>query len=201
VVDEYSDARRHFNTYCENCTIVPFPEDHRPFNEVIVFGHKRMRAQVDPWGSSHIRWESVQAPQNFIYHIPPGAGPRTFQKVEPTEPELQRMLANSPLRSHLSAPADVPLPSPPLALGIGHVALLLASGHLDGVVHPDGQPPHVVRGTARKREFISDVTETVNEDGSTTTKTTISERIDLVVRTIDLTGKLRTFMETDAEEK
>ena len=111
------------------------------------------------------------------------------------------MLASSPLRSHLSTLANIPLPSPPLALGIGHVALLLASGHLDGVVHPDGQQPHVVRGTARKREFISDITETVNEDGSTTTKTTISERIDLVVRTVDLTGKLRTFMETNDQEE
>ena len=200
VADEYSDARRHFLTYYEKCTIVPFPENHRPFNEVIVFGHKRTRPRVDPRGSSHTSWESVQAPEDFDYLIPSGVGPRAFQKLEPTEQELQRMLANSPLRSHLTAPAQVPLPSPPLALGIGHVALLLASGHLDGVVHPQGKPPHVVRGTSRKREFVSDVTETVNPDGSTTTRTTISERIDLTVRTVDLTGKLRTFMDTDATE-
>jgi len=122
---------------------------------------------------------------------PPGTGPKVFQKIEPTEPELQRMLAQSPLRSHWTVPPDSFLPSPPLALGIGHVALLLASGHLDGVVHPDGKLPHVVRGTSRKREFVSDVTVTDNPDGSTTTKTTISERIELVVRTVDLTGGSR----------
>lgn len=199
VVDEYSDARRHFITYYENCTTVPFPKNHRPFNEVIVFGHKRTRASGDAGRSSKNTWESVQAPVNFLYHIPPSSGLRIFQKMEPTESELHQMLANSPLRTHLTAPPSVPLPSPPLALGIGHVALLLASGHLDGVVHPEGQPPHVVRGTARKREFISDVTETENADGSTTTKTTISEKIDLLVRTVDLTGKLQTFMETDAQ--
>jgi hypothetical protein len=80
------------------------------------------------------------------------------------------------------------------------VALLLASGHLDGVVHPDGGPPHVVRGTTRKRAFVSDVIETVNFDGSTSTRTTISERIDLLVRTVDLTGTIRTFGATDVQD-
>jgi hypothetical protein len=58
----------------------------------------------------------------------------------------------------------------------------------------------VVRGTTRKRSFVSDVTETVNDDGSTTTRTTISERIDLMVRTVDLTGAIRTFLPTGAAE-
>jgi hypothetical protein len=111
------------------------------------------------------------------------------------------MLANSPLRSHLTSPPHVPLPSPPLPLGIGHVALLLASGHLDGVVQPEGQQPHIVRGTSKKQSFISNVTETVNEDSSTTTKTTISERIELVIRTVDHSGRIRTFTETDAKDE
>ncbi len=132
--------------------------------------------------------------------IPPGPGPRFFKKVEPAEIELQQMLAKSPLRSHLTAAAEVPIPSPPLALGIGHVALLLASDHLDGVVRPPGRAPHVVRGTSRKREFVSDVTEVENDDGTTTKKTTISVKIELVVRTVDLTGTIQTFMDTDAQE-
>ncbi len=202
VVDEYSDARRHFLTYYENCMIVPFPEDHRPFREVVVFGHKRNKPAVDRDSSSCWKsWEAMQAPHSFRYHIPPGNGPRIFQKVEPTDPELQRMLAQSSLRSHLNAPPEAALPAPPLALGIGHVALLLASGHLNGVVHPDGESPHVVRGTARKRSFVTDVTDTVNADGSTTTKTTISERIELMVRTVDLAGRIHTFLESDAKDE
>ena len=197
VADEYSDARRHFATYYENCMIVPFPAQHRNFNEVIVFGVKRTRPHIERWSSPS--WESVQAPADFIYHLPSGPGPRIFKKVEPTEPELQRMLSGSPLRSHLKVLPNHPLPSPPLALGIGHVALLLASGHLDGVVQPEGKLPHVVRGTARKREFVSDVTEIENDDGSTTTKTTISERIELVIRALDLTGTIQSFMDADAE--
>ena len=199
VVDEYSATRRHFATNFENCLIVPFPERYRPFNEVIVFGHKRARPQTDEWAASRA-WELVQAPNDFRYHIPPGMGPRVFQKIEPTETELQGMLANSPLRSHLSVTPAAPLPSPPLALGIGHVALLLASGHLDGVIQAEGEAPHVVRGTSRKREFISDMSDTINPDGSTTTKTTISERIELVVRTVDVTGKIQTFRDANVTE-
>ena len=72
------------------------------------------------------------------------------------------------------------------------------SGHLDGLVHPPGQSPHVVRGTSRKHEFVADVTDTQNADGSTTTKTTLSERIEMVVCTVDATGDIRTFMDTEA---
>jgi hypothetical protein len=196
VVDEYSDARRHFAAYYENCTIVPFPAGHRRFREVIVLGHKRAKPRADEWTA----WEDVQAPGGFIYQILSGPAPRTFLKVEPTPAELQRMLAESPLRTHLTTPPAVPLPAPPLALGMGHVALLLASGHLDGVVQPEGQPAHVVRGNSRKREFVSDETDAVSPDGTTTMRTTISERIELVVRIVDLSGRIRTFMDTDAQE-
>ena len=200
VVEEYSDARQYFGRFYENVTVVPFPEAHRPFNEVIVFGHKRSRPEVDR--SRDLKaWDCVQASKDFRYQIPPGNGPRLFQKVQPTEPELERMLNSSPLRSYLNSPPVAPVPSPPLPLGIGHVALLLSSGHLDGVVRPQGKLPHVVRGTSRKHSFISDVTDTENQDGSTTTRTTISERIELVIRTVDSKGRIRTFSETEAKDE
>ena len=198
VVDEYSDVRRHFASHYENCRIVPFPKEHRRYDEVIVFGCKRARRRGDE--DSRSSWDSVQAPRGFLYRIPTGAGPRTFQKVEPTELEFQRMLARSPLRSHLTAPPVASVPAPPLPLSIGHIALLLASGHLDGLVQPPGQSQHVVRGTSRKQQFVSDVTETEEDDGSTTQRTTISERIELVVRTVDRNGQIQTFMDTEARE-
>jgi hypothetical protein len=200
VVEEYSDARQHFGRFYENITMVPFPEAYRPFNEVIVLAHKRTRPEVGRTRDWKL-WESVLAPSGFRYQIPPGNGPRIFQKVQPTEPELERMLSGSPLRSYLNSPQVAPVPSPPLPLGIGHVALLLASGHLDGVVHPHGKLPHVVRGTSQKHSFISDVTDTENQDGSTTTRTTISERIELVIRTVDGKGRIRTFSETEAKDE
>jgi hypothetical protein len=201
VANEYSDTRRHFTTYYQDCQIVPFPAAHRPYGEVIVFGQKRRGAGANRRGGAGTHsLESAQAPRGYAYPLPPSTGPRLFQKVEPTEPELRRLLAGSPLRAHLLAPPEAPLPSPPLALGVGHVALLLAGGHLDGVVCPAGEPPHVVRGTSRKSEFVSDVAEAVNPDGSTTTRTTISERIDLVVRTVDPTGTIRTFTDTSVTD-
>jgi hypothetical protein len=45
------------------------------------------------------------------------------------------------------------------------------------------------------------VTETENDDGSKTTKTTLSQRIDLVVRTVDSVGAIHTFTETDVKEE
>jgi hypothetical protein len=102
VADEYSDVRRHFTTCYENCMIVPFPDGHRPFGEVIVFGHRRSRSIANPEASAGlVPWESVEAPPGFCYDIPAGSGPRVFQKVEPTESELRVMLADSPLRRHL----------------------------------------------------------------------------------------------------
>lgn len=197
VFSDYSEARRHFVTYYENGTITPFPAEHRPFNEVIVLGHKRRRPVADEQVVRWKAWESIQAPAGFVYQLPAADGPKLFEKVEPTESEIQAMLATSPLRSNLTAPRSVPLPAPPLPLGIGHVALLLASGHLNGIVQPEDRRPHVVRGTARKRAFVSDVSESENTNGSTTTRTTISERIELLIRTIDQRGHIQSF--TDFE--
>lgn len=194
VADEYSDVRSHFAAYYEHCQIVPFPQRHRRFQEVIVLGRKRSQRLGDRRSS----WEDVQAPAGFLYPIPAGSGPRVFQKIEPTEPELARLLARSPLRDHLTAAPVTTVSSPPLALDIGHVALLLASGHLDGVVQPADRPPHVVRGTARKQEYVSDVSNVVNPDGSTTKRTILSERIELIVRTVDATGTIQSFMGSEA---
>lgn len=199
VIGAYSDARRHLVTWYEHCSVVPFPVDCRPFHEVVVFGHKRTKPQIDAGETGGETPWTHTAAREFIYRIPPGNGPRLFQKVEPTEEELQRMLAASPLRSHLTLPPEAPLPSPPLALGIGHIALLLASGHLDGVVQLPGGPPQVVRGTSRKRSFVSAVSNTENPDGSVSTRTTITERIDLVVRTVDLAGNIHTLGDTEDE--
>ncbi len=100
VVDEYSDARQHFATYYENVSVVPFPNAHRPFREVIVFGHKRSRPVGNCGDSRNGRdWEAVLAPKGFCYEIPPGNGPRVFQKVEPTDSELQADAGHVPIAS------------------------------------------------------------------------------------------------------
>lgn len=93
------------------------------------------------------------------------------------------------------------VPSPPLQLGKGHLAMLLAAGHLDGLVRPaDGQPPHVVRGTAKKVKFVSEKEQDVLPDGQVTCKTIYSERIDLTVRAVTQNGLIRTFNNKSGKE-
>jgi hypothetical protein len=192
--DEYSDVRRHFAESFESVSIVPFPETARPFNEVVVFGVKRKQAVA----YHTVKWEQIQAPPGYQYHIPPGRGPQTFKKVDPTEMELRAALSRSPLRLRMQAPSAGKLGRPPLPVSKGHLAVLLAAGNLDGVVQPEGKPPHVVRGTSRKRDFLQSCTTTANEDGSETTRKVFSQKISLVVRTVGLDGVIRTF--NDAAE-
>jgi hypothetical protein len=71
--------------------------------------------------------------------------------------------------------------------------LLLAAGHLDGVVRPQGEPPHVIRGTAHKVTYTASVEEIENKDGSVTTKTVQSEKIVLTVRTAEQDGTITTL--------
>lgn len=145
------------------------------------------------------RWEAASTPEGFRFHIPRGDGPRVFEKVEPTEIELHRIIKNSPLASRLKTVPEPPLPTPPLPLGTGHIALLLASGHLNGVVRPQNGPVHIVRGLARKSTVVSDVTDSENADGSVSTRTTLTERIHLIIRTVDRDGRIHTLGDCDDE--
>ena len=66
---------------------------------------------------------------------------------------------------------------------------------------PPGEKPHLVRGTSRKKQYVARVETTESEDGkSQTTKTVYAEKIELVVRTVDLTGKLTTFSNASGDE-
>ena len=199
VADPYSDVCRHFTTYYQSCTVTPFPESCRHFDEVIVFGKKRARPQAEHRNPSS--WDALQAPSGFLYHIPPGPGPRSFQKVEPTEPELQRLLAKSPLRMHLQVAPEVRAAFP--ASGLGHRPRRLTLGEASPRRRrPARRSSRLMWSVARprKHEFVADVADALNDDGSVTTRTTISERIELVVRTVDGAGQIHTFGET-VEEK
>jgi hypothetical protein len=188
VANPYSDVAYTLRQWYERIAIVPFPAHDRRFNEVMVFGVRRL-SPVSPYG---VEWAPMRA-EIAPYALPPGIRPRRWEKTEMTEFEVRRAFARSPLRRYLEPPTAPSLPQPPLALGVGHIALLLAAGNLDGVVRPDGEPPHVVRGTAEKAEYVSSVQEIENEDGSMTTKTTIAERIVLTVRAVGPDGEIRTF--------
>jgi SAM-dependent methyltransferase len=185
---DYDDVAQTFKQWYDRIAIVPFPDGHRRFNEVMVFGVKRS-SPISPYT---VEWNPRRTGISS-YTLPAGIKPRRWEKIEMTEAEISRAFAASPLRRFLEPPAEPTLPQPPLALGVGHIALLLAAGNLDGVVRPDDEPPHVVRGTADKVEYVASQDETENDDGSVTTKTVLAERIVLTVRAVGPDGDIRTF--------
>jgi hypothetical protein len=130
--------------------------------------------------------------QHVVYTLPAGVRPKHFRKTEPTDTEVARLVAKSPLRFHIERPADRLdyRPRPPLSPGNGHRAMLLASGHIDGLICPPGEPPHVIRGTAAKDEYVASCDDSVDDNGNVTTRTVISERPRLVIRVLDSHGNI-----------
>ena len=180
-------------TWYDSVCVVPFPDHCRKYNEVVVLGIKlaKMESYWDRPDSD------VFIDQPITYEIPAGTGPgNRFVKISMTDDELEAAFADSPLNEMLKPPVVGQVDSPPLELSTGHLALLLASGHLDGLVQPPGEPPHVVRGTARKAEYVKETERSVGKGGDVTHKTVVGEKIELIIRAVDHTGVIRTFTQS-----
>jgi hypothetical protein len=179
------EIERFFNQHYEDARKMPLPGE-RLYDEVLLVG-KRRADPVEVWESpTHCNVGDM------IWSIPKAPGPRTFVKTGPTPAELQRLLARSPLNRIFDPPKEKPIGRPPLPLGKGHLALLLASGQLNGIVPSD--PPHVVRGSSQKEEYISETKSEENEKTGAVTTTTIKrEKVVLIVRTVDATGEIQTL--------
>jgi Uncharacterised methyltransferase family (DUF6094) len=175
----------------DRITLHPFPDAHRKYDEVVVTATRRTK----PRSSAGHYWHEECKSELAIYELPASSGPKRFEKVTFTDAELFEAIRRSPLRRHLETPKDLPVVEPPLPLATGHIALLLASGKLDGAVYPKGEEPHVVRGTASKVKYQSDQTVNETADGGTKTTTVYSEKIVLTIRAVDRTGEIKTFGE------
>lgn len=188
----------HFLAFYSDVRVVPFPADHRPYNEVVVIGRKTTFDSPPQSWITEVMHAKHYGMREIPLTIPSTKGPgSSWRKVFPELEELQALIKSSPLNELLQPTKDVELPSPPLELGKGHLAMLLAAGVLDGIVRPKNEPPHVVRGTARKVKYIAD--QQVDDDGKMTT--IARERIEMTVRTVTLDGKIRTLTSTDAVEE
>ena len=212
----------------EDIKVLQFPKHCRPYKEIAVIGRKRKvpisSETVYQFGDLHkmeFQWRQYGWENNLSevgqdtyirnvggkgrrepfppYELMHGWKPNTFKKIAYTDGELEEALAGSPLNALLTETPIPPTARPPLPLGKGHVALLLASGMLDGVVEgPDG--PHVVRGTSKKVEYISDRSATENaETGAVTEKVVYSQRIVLTIRAVGEDGEIRTFSDEAAK--
>jgi tRNA1(Val) A37 N6-methylase TrmN6 len=183
------DIVRYFNQHFEQARRVELPEDWRHYDEILLIGKRRNDPIEDYDGVDAAELETL--PDGF-WSIPKAPGPAVFKKSGPTPAELERLLERSPLSRVFDPPQAKLAGRPPLPLGKGHLALLLASGQLNGLVPSD--PPHVVRGTSRKEEFVSENKVEENEQTGATTQTIVKrEKVVLVVRTVDQTGEIMTL--------
>lgn len=185
MIAERPGFRGILKLYAKDFSVVPFPAEVRHHKEVFV-----LATRIEGFRAGDPSWRDLCVPYGWKYALPPASGPGArFKKTGLTDEELAEHMAASPLLKEFSAPPEFQLPRPPLALGKGHLALLLAAGHLDGLVSVNGSS-HVVRGTARKVEEVTD--EEVTESGSKTiTKTVYTEKIKLSIRAVWSDGVIR----------
>lgn len=203
------------DAHYQDAAIFDFPESVRPFREVVYFAKRRRTEAVQNDGylwnlglttsSTGVGVEVGTDPREWV--VPWSRPPASFQKIELTDDELVRAVDDSPLNRLLAPPPADSYLRPPADLSTGHVALLLASGMLDGVIHPPGEPPHVVRGTAKKNKYQSKapVSNTDDRGNLTSITETWSEKITLTVRAVGEEGDIITLSDgtgttLDAEE-
>jgi hypothetical protein len=184
-----------FHERFHEVSAMPFPEEVRRYNETVILGYKRRQPNTSPYSGYPWDWLEKRMEARVLYRLPPGERPRQFRKSEPTDTELARLVAQSPLRFHLGRPADRVdhRARPPMSPGIGHRAMLLASGHIDGLICPTDEPPHVIRGTATKDKYVASCDENEDDKGNVTTRTVISERPRLVIRVLNSDGNITTL--------
>lgn len=189
VVANRVEVKQYLTAHYKDLTCHVFPAEHRPYREVLILGNRRARMSTDgKW------WEAYKAGAGDGYRAAEGEPFEIVKKAYTTE-ELAKAIAVSGfaqkvLRGHsLDGGREL---SCPMELGDGHIALLLAAGHLNGLVVADGYPPHVVRGTARKVQFEKDKTVEI-ADGKRKEKVVTSEKIELVIRIATQDGTIRTL--------
>ena len=179
---------------------LPFPAQVRKYSETMILGIKRKQPNPNSSFISAGDWLERRMEDVVVYRLPPGQPPRRFRKTEPTDTELARLVAQSSLRFLIeqSAHKAADRPRPPMSPGIGHRAMLLASGHIDGLISPPGERPHVVRGTASKQQYVASCDESEDEEGNLTSRTVISERPRLasagLVAALQTTATMRAMM-------
>lgn len=152
----------------------------------------------------HIKGKVFEKVAPLIYTLPPTWKPMTFYKSEYLPEELELALEGSPLNRLTNAAETFELARPPIAPGKGHIALLIASGILDGIVDDDeaGGEPHVIRGSTKKVEYWNESaskSEVNPETGALTTKDVYSQKPVCVIRAAWQDGTILTLSDQPPE--
>jgi hypothetical protein len=184
------DMRREVLSNFDSVSCRPFPEEHRRFREVVVMGRKRPRA-VEVYKG----WlETVYGQTEEPCTLRAADGPRRFAKSGLTDAEILRAMAASPLNRVFVQVCEAPIPTPPLELRRGQLALVLAGGLLNTTLQKPGETPILIKATPYKETYVSSEETEVKHEGTdredTVTTVVTSERIKLKVRVMDATGKI-----------
>jgi hypothetical protein len=182
--------------YFDRLRCAPFPFETK-FQEHLIFGVRRKfeaRADYNLFDDTYC-CKSVDL-------IPPYSATdggcvrveKRFYTAQEIEQAIRGSMADEILKlNHAEAAREL---VPPMRLSKGHIALLLASGMLDGVVEPPGEKPHVVRGSTRK--IVTE--QTVKEEKKV--KVHKTEQIKLTIKIADENGitTLEDKIENEAEQ-
>jgi predicted RNA methylase len=206
------DFRNFLDANYDQAALFRHPDEHRKYTEYVYIGRRRAKPKEIPYDKSHLRqmrWyeyrsdpaEGIVGEGGKTWTLPAGEAPWSFKKDQLTEQEMIAAVQVSPLLRRVFAPPPPEIKRrPPLPLHKGHVALLLAAGLLDGPVYPEGEEPHVVRGTARKKDYEASRTKSENEKtGQVKEVVVMSQMIELIVRAATVDGRILTF--SNDEEK
>lgn len=195
--------QRHLELHYEDLALYRFPDEYRKFKEVVVIGKRRGfdLIELPAWkdrffykielGYSNRNPDPVVGSDRRSWTVPMSWAPYRFVKSDYLPEELIEVVGSSPIRDLLKPQLVIPRRRPPLSISRGHNALLLAAGMLNGIVEPEGEEPHVVRGSTPKVEYVASITEEHNEEtGQVTKKTVIAQRPVLTIRAVRQDGKI-----------
>ncbi|MCR9292017.1 MAG: DUF6094 domain-containing protein [bacterium] len=187
------------HNWFQNIGSFDFPKEVRKFDECVVLAQKRKKAKTDRYPPWQFPMLNMDLMWQANYKLRPGEL-FEFRKVAYDDQELRGLMDFEQVvediqRRHQQDRKQV---RPPLTLGEGHVALLLAAGYLNGRIHKPGEPPHVVRGTSRKGERVKETSRTSDNKHE---RLVIEEKIELVIRTLDQQGNIRDIVDTSTEDQ
>ena len=186
------------------------------FNQVVVFGRKDTPLMRSSYQISQALYDrakkrdfEVLGQGNGPLYVVPGSA-EALKQFEMTMPDLPRLLALAGERG-VETQDEWPMLfgddaslvgrfNPAYPLSVGHTALAIAAGMVDGTeVEIDGQP-FLIKGSSHKRVETS-IETTEDEEGNEVTEQTDRERLVQQISALNLiNGELRTYDSVDDQE-
>ncbi len=182
-------SAEHLAFNFKDIQVFPFPEDeYDAYKQVVLFGRRRqgkdeetaeMLKDLGNWRT----WREPlpgpildEAASEISFVLPPSREIKTFKSVKINEDDLQKIVNTSDLvveslfTVHDTASIRVPMP-----LHKGHLAMLLASGYMNGEFKNDTDW-YLVKGSTKKKQI-----EIIEGD----TKR-VRDKIEIVLKALDL---------------